>query len=73
MIVTQFYTTRADGVNLYRTYSDSGFYIERDGVRYEEAIDPDGTNRTYIETTEPIHTSELHSEDSPLILTAGEV
>ena len=35
MIVSEFYMTRQDGVNLYRSYSDEGFYIERDGVRYE--------------------------------------
>lgn len=25
---------------LTRTYSDGGYYIQRDGVRYTEAIDP---------------------------------
>ena len=37
-----------------KTYSDKGFYIERDGVRYSEAIDPADIPRTYIETDEPI-------------------
>ena len=35
---------------LTRTYSDSGYYIQRDGVRYAEAIDPAGSGRTYTET-----------------------
>lgn len=49
MIKTEFYMTRYDGVNLYRTYSDEGFYITRDNEIYEEAIDPEGTNRIYTE------------------------
>ena len=53
MIVIEFYETRYDGVNLYRTYSSEGFKIERDGVLYDEAIDPEGTNRVYIETDIP--------------------
>lgn len=49
MIVTEFYGTRNDGVNLVRTYSDKGCLIERDGNLYEEAIDPENSERTYIE------------------------
>ena len=37
-----------------KTYSDGGFYIERDGVRYSEAIDPAELGRTYTETNVPI-------------------
>lgn len=37
-----------------KTYSDSGFYIERDGVQYSEAIDPSEFGRTYTETDIPI-------------------
>ena len=37
-----------------RTYSDAGMMIERDGVRYSEAVDPIGSGRTYTETDEPI-------------------
>ena len=60
MIVTEYFRTRSDGVVLNRTYSDRGMMIERDGVRYDEAIDPAELNRQYIETDEPI-------EDSPEI------
>ena len=54
MIVTEYYNTRSDGVVLNRTYSDKGFMIERDGVRYSEAIDPAELNRQYTETDEPV-------------------
>ena len=54
MIITEFYKTREDGVVLNRTYSDKGMMIERDGVRYDEAIDPAELNRQYTETDEPI-------------------
>lgn len=54
MIVTEYYMTRSDGVVLNRTYSDLGMKIERDGVRYSEAIDPADLGRVYIETDEPV-------------------
>lgn len=54
MIVTEYYATRDDGVVLNRTYSDAGMMVERDGVRYSEAIDPAELNRQYTETDESI-------------------
>ena len=54
MIVSKYYRTRQDGVVLNRTYSDKGMLIERDDVRYSEAIDPAELNRAYTETDEPI-------------------
>ena len=54
-IVTEYFRTREDGVVLNRTYSDAGFMIERDGVRYGEAIDPAELNREYTETDEPVN------------------
>lgn len=53
MIVTEYYRTREDGVVLNRTFSDAGMMIEREGVRYSEAIDPAELGRQYIETDEP--------------------
>lgn len=50
MIVTEFYKTREDGVRLVRTYSDIGRLLERDGVVYEEAIDPEDSGRVYVES-----------------------
>lgn len=46
-----------------RTYSDSGFMVERDGVRYSEAIDPAEFNRQYTETDEPIDTDMTETEE----------
>lgn len=52
MIVKEFYKTRNDGVNLYRTYSDSNYYIKQveTGVEYSEAIDVENAPYTYEET-----------------------
>lgn len=61
-IITEHYKTRDDGVVLNRTYSDKGTMIERDGVRYDEAIDPAELDRQYIETDEPICTVEDYPE-----------
>ncbi|RGG63408.1 hypothetical protein DWW96_10725 [Eubacterium sp. AF17-7] len=44
------------------TYSDAGFYIERDGVEYSDAIDPIDIEREYIETDKKIET-ENHLEE----------
>lgn len=41
-----------------RTYSTAGFYIERDGEHYADAIDPLDSGRTYTETDIPIETEE---------------
>lgn len=62
MIITEYFRTREDGVVLNRTYSDQGMMIERDGVRYAEAIDPAELNRQYIETDEPIPVEEETEE-----------
>ena len=58
MIIVEYYKTRKDGVVLNRTYSDAGMMIERDGVRYSEAIDPAELGRTYAETDEAIETEK---------------
>lgn len=58
MIRTEYYMTRPDGVELTRTYSDAGMMIERDGVRYTEAIDPAHLERVYTETDESIEVIE---------------
>ena len=52
MIVTE--TLDINGRSLIRTFSDSGYTIERDGVRYSEALDPAEFGRTYMETDEKI-------------------
>ena len=52
MIKTE--TLTINGQEFIRTYSDSGLLIERDGILYEEAIDPADTGRTYTESDRPI-------------------
>ena len=47
-------TKEINGVIFTYTYSDSGNMIERDGVRYSEAVDPLDSGRLYTETDEPI-------------------
>lgn len=59
MIIVEYYKTRKDGVVLNRTYSDAGMMIERDGVRYSEAVDPLDAWRVYTETDEPIEMEAL--------------
>ena len=56
MIRRDFYMTRNDGVDLYRTYSDENYVmlqVETNRL-YQEAIDVENANYTYIETEEKI-------------------
>lgn len=61
MIVKEFYKTRSDGVNLYRTYSDSRYMIKQvqTGNVYTEAIDVEDATYTYEETDALITEDEL--------------
>lgn len=52
-----------NGQELTRTYSDGGYYIQRDGVRYAEAIDPAELGRTYTETDEAIETEKQNAPE----------
>jgi hypothetical protein len=61
MIITENLTI--NGREFVKTFSDEGFMVERDGVRYSEAIDPAEYGRTYIETDEPIESVEEEIED----------
>lgn len=56
MIVKEFHRTRADGVNLYRTYSDQGVKIQKVGTNevYNQAIDVEDAPFTYEETDKPV-------------------
>lgn len=65
MIVREFYRTRKDGINLYRTYSDNGFYILQNetNIEYEEAIDVENAPYTYSETDKPIPNDEQSAEE----------
>lgn len=60
MIIKEFFRTRNDGVNLYKTYSDKGLYIQKVGTNevYDIAIDVENAPYTYVETDKPIETEE---------------
>lgn len=60
----EYYGTRKDGVNLYKSYSDQNFYILQNetGVEYSEAIDVETAPYTYTETDKPIETEVLEEE-----------
>lgn len=70
MIVREFYKTRKDGVNLYKTYSDNNMYIRQieTDIEYSDAIDVEFANCTYEETDTPIeHIEEPTIENVELI------
>ena len=60
MIKKEFYRTREDGVNLYKNYSDEGYYIIQNetGVKYDAAIDVEDAPYTYTESDGKIETEE---------------
>jgi hypothetical protein len=56
MIKKEFYGIREDGVYLYKTYSDLGYYIiaMENNAKYIEAIDVEDKYSEYMETEEVI-------------------
>lgn len=59
-IVTEFFKTRNDGVNLYRTYSNEGkkiLQVETDRI-FEEAVDIEGAPYTYVEYVPPVESDD---------------
>lgn len=60
-IVNEFFKTRNDGVNLYRTYSDEGKQLLQNetGIVYTEAIDVENAPYTYSEYEEPIESDDV--------------
>lgn len=67
MLKTEFYLTRSDGVNLYRTYSDLHNYILQTdtGIKYTEAVDIENSGHTYEETQEAIEDGIDNDETWP--------
>lgn len=61
MIKTE--TVTYNGKEYIHTWSDLHMMIERDGVVYEEAIDPVDSGRVYTETNRPI--VEVTEEELP--------
>ena len=66
-IQREFYGERADGVKLYRTFSDGGKVIRQNetGILFDEAVDVEDAAFTYSETGEDIekHTEETKDAD----------
>lgn len=60
MIIKEFYRTREDGIDLYRTYSDENYRIRKVGTNeiYDEAIDVEDSDYEYEETDEKIEIIE---------------
>ena len=55
MIIREFYRTREDGVNLYRSYSDQNLKIvDEKGAVFDDVIDVETATHTYTETDLPI-------------------
>ena len=67
MKIREFFETRDDSVNLYRTYSDQGFMIRQieTDILYSEAIDIEDAPYTY-EETDILIDGENGEHDSPL-------
>ena len=60
MIIREYFKSRSDGVNLYRTYSDNNKMILQveTGVEYDVAIDVEFAPYTYVETDKDIESEE---------------
>lgn len=60
MIKRELFMERADGVKLYRTYSDQNVYILQTdtGILYEDAVDIENSLHTYEETDKIINLEE---------------
>lgn len=70
-IITEYYKTRRDGVNLYRTYSDAGRTVVReDGAVYAEAVDVENSGHSYTEG-DYLPDEELTAEEALAIITGG--
>lgn len=68
MIISE--TIKMNDKNFTRTYSDAGFYIERNGVHYAEAVDMLGSGKEYTETSILIN-SEPETVDGKLTAVAA--
>lgn len=63
MIKTVPYKALPNGKTLVRTYSTEDKMIERDGVRYSEAIDDASFGYEYTETDIPVEIESATEED----------
>lgn len=70
MLKRVFHRTRADGVKLYRTYSDEGKVLLQNetGLVFTEAVDVENAPYTYTESEE---SPELTAEEAMSIIIGG--
>ena len=70
MVIYEDYGANSQGVALTRAYSDRNMMIARDGVEYEEAIDPTELGRTYTETEHTVEeiTDAEYAEAGKILL-----
>lgn len=61
MIITEIITI--NNKEFLHIYSNSNYDLERDGVIYEDVIDPLGSNRTYVEVPKE-ETKEVNEIDN---------
>ena len=61
-----------NGKQYRKTYSDSGFYIERDGMQFSEAVDVIGADFVYTETDTKIEDDTEQNANIENRLTAVE-
>ena len=67
MLIREYYTTRNDGVKLYKTYSDINNYIKQLPTEciYDIAIDVENAPYTYVETDEKVVDLDESEINSP--------
>ena len=68
MIKREFYKTRKDGINLFKTYSTDNLYIRKIGTDeiYDEVIDVEDAPFEYEETEEIIDIEEEIEDDGTI-------
>ena len=71
MVIREFYKTRADGVKLYRTYSDAWVMVRQveTGVEYDVAIDVEDAPYTYMEAAPAA--DDIPDSEALAIITGG--
>ncbi len=64
MIKQELFKEQSNGVKLYRTYSDKNFKIKQieTDIVYDDAIDVEDSNFTYIETDEKVGDDDVSNQ-----------
>ena len=73
MIIKEEYMIRADGVKLFRTYSNEGKLLIQNetGIKYAEAIDVENAPYTYSESDEERDEVEMSAEEFAALILGG--